>query len=55
MPPKDLIGTNIQILIKTNLIKNFGLDTKDQFIEPIDFMESIGFINSTKSLVLLDL
>jgi hypothetical protein len=55
VPPKDLHGTNIQILIKTNFIRNFGLDTKAQFIEPTDFIESIGFSDSTKSLVLLDL
>jgi hypothetical protein len=39
-PPRTII----QILVKTNLIKNFGLDTKNQFCGSIG---STGFIDST--------
>jgi hypothetical protein len=45
-----LFRANILTLIKANLTKNFGLETKNQYIksiEPTNFINSIGSINVT--------
>jgi len=40
---------NIQIPNKVNLTKNFDLNTKNQFIIPINFTGFIGFMRSTSA------
>ncbi len=44
---REPLGTNIKTMIKTNLIKNFGLDIENQFSKSTT---SNGFTSSTKSI-----
>ncbi len=50
-PPRDLPRANIRIIIKANHIRNFNLDTKNQFTrttKPIDFIGSTIVIRITR-------
>ncbi len=50
---KEPLEASIQTLIKANLTKNFGLNTKTQFFEPIGFTSSITFIDAIGSTLLV--
>ncbi len=43
-------SNNIQTLIKPNLIKNFDLDTENEFFKPIGSTRPTGFIRSIESI-----
>jgi hypothetical protein len=52
-PTRDLPRASIQTLIKSNLTRNFNLDTKNQFtrtIEPIDCTRSTIVIRITRTI-----
>ncbi len=50
---RDLLRVGIQTLVKSNLTRNFNLDTKNQFTKttkPINFTRSIVVIRITKTI-----
>ncbi len=52
-PARDLPRASIQTLVKSNLTRNFNLDTKNQFtktIEPINFTRSIVVTRITRTI-----